>query len=99
MEEKLYSFEIYWPGEEKLNRKNESVDLIINKDGKEYTGSLITLPYLIELFEKNKKTGENKEGSYLCIPGTVVVKDLERKTIRKTLDDLIEKGIFDKYFD
>jgi hypothetical protein len=99
MERKLYNFHVYWPSEEDLDTKNEYVDLIINKEGKEYTGSLITLSYISRLFEKNRKTGENKEGSYLCLPNTIVVNDLENETIRKTLDDLIDKGFFNKYFD
>ncbi len=99
MEKKLYDFHIYWPNKEELDTKNEYVDLVVNKEGREYTGSLITLSYISKLFEKNEKTGENQQGSYLCLPNTIIVKDLEKETIRKTLDDLIEKGFFNKYFD
>ncbi len=93
-----YTFKIYFPGEEKINPNNESVDLIVNKMGKKYTGTLMTLNYLNNIFNKNKETGECANGSYFCMERLVIVNDLKKETIKKTLDGLIETGEFKDYF-
>jgi len=96
--EENYTFKIYFPGENELDKTNEAVDLIVKKDGKEYTGSLITLRHLNELFVKNQGTRECANGSYFPILKQIVIRNLEKETIKKTLDDLIKRNEFDYFF-
>jgi len=93
-----YSFKIFYPSEEPLNKKNEAVDLIVYKDNKEYTGSIMTLDYLNYIFDKNKKSGEFRKGIYFPLDRWIIIKDLNKKTIRKALDDLIERKEFNDFF-
>jgi len=94
-----YSFNLFWPNVEPLNRKDESVDVKVNYRGKEYTGSLSTLLFVRRMFKKNAKiTGECSRGSYFCMPNMIIVKDLHPRTIINTIDDLIERKYFDGYF-
>lgn len=93
-----YTFKIFWPNKEPLNPECEMADLIVKTQAREYTGTLATPSFIMTMFEKNAKTGECAEGSFFCVPRLVIVKRLDRKTIKKTLDFLVDNSEFETYF-
>ena len=93
-----YEFEIFWPSSQPLDPENEAVDVIVRAGNEEYTGTVITPRHIGDLFEKNRRTGECADGSYFCMPRIVIVRRIDRDTIKKTLDDLIKEGEFHTYF-
>ena len=94
-----YRFEIYWPSCEPYDPENEAVDIIVYSGKGEYSGTVVTLKFINSIFEKNEKTGECAEGSYFCIKKMVIVKRIDRETIKKTLDGLIYEEVFEHFFD
>ena len=98
---KDYKFEINWPYKEKLNPDCEVINIhLTTKDGKKYVSDYFTtLNFIKQSFEKNKKTGENVNGTYDEWYNVIIVKKLTHKNIKKTLDDLIKEGKIERFFD
>ena len=94
-----YTFEMFIPQGE-LDPESDYVDVRVTDDeGKVYSGDFVTLDFLKKMFEKNKRTGECARGSYFTIPNMIVVERLDNGVIKKTIDDLIEKGFFEIHFE
>jgi|GEM_PF-1263937 hypothetical protein len=91
-------FSVYEPSGKGYDTEKDIVDLIIKEDEVEYTGTLVPLKALQEIFNKNEITGENGEGSYFCMPQMVLIKNTKKETIKKTLGDLSRRKILHNYF-
>lgn len=71
---------------------------LTTKDGKDYWTTFTTMQYLFWIFEKNKETGELLSGTYFCMPhNMIIVQRLDKNTIRKTIDDLVNNCEIDDY--
>jgi hypothetical protein len=69
------------------------------EDGEErYIAPFVTPRFITQMFKKNEMTSECLNGSYFCMPGMVVIKDLHPDRIRVTIDALIENHEFEQYF-
>ena len=61
--------------------------------------TFITTDFINSIMEKDKRTGENLEGSYFAMAyNMVITKDLYPETVGKVIDDLIDKKELDYYF-
>lgn len=82
-----------------INPELDDADIILTtRDGKEYWTSFVTRKYLDYLFRKNKKTGECAGGTYFAMPGMIVVERIDKDSIRKTIDDMINLLSVESYF-
>ena len=93
-----FKFEIVHPYVEKINPKQDLVDIRVRYKGKEYMCSVTTTEYINTLMESYEKTRENKEGAYFWIKGgMLVLKEITEATIRTTLEDLVERGDLEEF--
>ena len=94
-----YSFRINWTSSEPFDPKNETVEVRLNtRDGEEYHANFTAKNFIDYMFKKNKRTGECAEGTYFCIPGMIIVEEINNQNIRGTIDDLITNLEIDNYF-
>jgi len=74
-------------------------DIILKtKDGKRYISNFITRKYLDHMFEKNKTTGECAKGTFFAMPQCVIIEDLTRDSVKKTINDMIDNVEVENYF-
>lgn len=75
-----------------FNPENDAIYAEISTpNGNKYHINLITPIFIIEVFDKNKETGECLGGTYFCMPqNMVIVRDLTRDTVCRAIDDLID---------
>ena len=52
-----------------------------------------------EEFEINQKSGKYANGTYHPLEGQLVVQEISHKIIEITLEDLLQTGQFEKYFE
>lgn len=95
-----YSYQLYWPYSEELDPDSETLDVHVKKNDsrEEYWGTFVTLQEIQHLLLNYKKTGENKYGVYLSVIQELIVEELSRDTIEKTIEDLLEKRLFEEMF-
>lgn len=89
---KDYSLRFEFDRWDSFDPENDAIYVEIStKDGNKYHIDFITLKFIGWVFDKNKRTGECQDGTYFCMPqNMVIVRNLEKDTIRRTIDDLIE---------
>ena len=107
-ERKQFSYLIYWPYADIPNPIEEVVDIYVHiGKGKtrgseitktDYIGTFITLEEVRELFERFRENGECANGTYQILNKDILVNEISHEIIEKTLEDLIEKSYFFKYF-
>ncbi|MBS3108347.1 hypothetical protein J4409_00590 [Candidatus Woesearchaeota archaeon] len=96
---KDYQFRIEWTSSKPFNPEREAVDVVLTtKEGKEYYANVATPRFINYVFEKNKRTGECASGSYFCMPRLIIVKRIDKETIKATIDDLINNLEVKEYF-
>jgi len=96
-EEAIYK--IVHPYKEKVNPNKDLIDIEVEFNGKTYRGSITTTKFIGDRLEKYKRTGENSAGAYFCAKGMIVLKDLEERTIRDALADLIKRGDLQEFLE
>ena len=94
-----YRFKIKWYASKPFDPENEAVDVVLQiRNGQEYWSNFTTPKFLKYMFKKNSRTGECAGGTYFCLPGMVVVRRIDKESISKTINDLIEDQVVSKYF-
>ena len=84
---------IVYDDENGINSTDDNVDVEVRLDnGKFYTATFFTLENVRSLLTRYKSTGECANGLYLWTVDMIIVENLSKETIRKTVDDLIESG-------
>ena len=80
-------------GETELDVDNDNVDVEVRfHNGPRYGATFFTLRNIQLLFEKNKRTGECGQGTYLYATDMIVVEKLNYAIIIETVSDLIIQG-------
>ena len=87
-----FNFEIDWPYAQELVPEEDYADIHINIKGKDYWMSIATIDFINSRMEHYQESGENAGGSYFCGKNMVVVKRIDQDTVRRTLEDFIERG-------
>ena len=96
---KDYTFRVNSICSEPYDVKKEAINVrIVTKAGEEYSAHFTTPLFIGYMFEMNTRTGECLSGTYFCMPGMVIVKELTSEYIKKTIDDLIERYEIQQYF-
>jgi hypothetical protein len=85
-------YKIVHPYLEKIDSQNDFLDIEVEIGTEKYRGSITTTKFVEEKLETYKQTGENKDGSYFCAKGMIILKDLKHRTIRRTIEDLIDRN-------
>jgi hypothetical protein len=79
---------------------DDNIDVIVTlPDRTRWWGTFFTFDNIESLRQKNKETGECLSGTYLWSSNMIICEDVSRETIEKVVDDLLEKGILDKFMD
>lgn len=96
---KEYTFMIDIPDRENFNPLNEAVEVILTTRTREkYSANFITKEFIRYIFEKDKRTGENAGGTYFCMPNMIVIRELNEKNVKTTIDNLIKNLEIETYF-
>jgi len=75
------------------------VDLIVTLDnGFKYLGCLVTIEVLNDYFSNKDDVTTSIRTFYWC-KQLIVVKDIEMKTIKKMIDEMLDQSIFSKAFE
>lgn len=94
-----YGVRINWTSSEPFDPKNETVEVrLTTKDGQEYHANFTARKFIDTMFEKNKRTGECAEGTYFCMPGMIILEEINDQNIRTTIDDLVINIEIEDYF-
>jgi len=84
-----YSYKVI--GELK-GQQDALVDIELTLNGRRYHGTIATINSLNERMENYRRSGENAKGSYFCTRSLIILKDMSKKTIQDTLEDLIKRN-------
>ncbi|REK63699.1 MAG: hypothetical protein DF221_09255 [Brevibacillus sp.] len=77
---------------------DDNIDVIVTlPDRTRWWGTFFTYKNIESLRQKDKETGECLSGTYLSAANMIICEDLSRETIEKVVDDLLDKGILDKF--
>jgi hypothetical protein len=80
------------------NENDDNSDVIFElNDGTKWVATFFTIQNIMSLCKKNKKTGECLNGIYFCSTDMIIVEQLNRELILKTLQDLIENDEIELY--
>ena len=86
-------FEFRVLGCQTWDRQDDNIDVeIVVESSTRYSATFFTIRNVASLFEKNRTTGECASGTYLWAANMILVRDLERETIRTAIDDLVKSG-------
>ena len=99
--EGICSYYVPWHYSEKLNPKQDMVDLIVELEqdkGRSYRTDLTTPGYIQKRMEKDKATGESADGSYFPESKILIVEEISKECIEKVLKDLIKGQCFHDFF-
>jgi len=81
-----YNIEIRKPLEsEDWELENQRLQIVVEYENKKYYADFITPEYLSELFKENLPETQN----YLAGRDRIIVKNLNKKTIESTLEDIL----------
>lgn len=93
------SFQIHILGEGARDVANDNVDVEVQlHDGRRFVATFFTLRNLESLFEKNKRSGECRSGTYLWASDMILVEELSKEAIERTVEGLLEDGEFEAAF-
>ena len=67
-------------------------------DNSDVIATFYTYKNITTLTEKNRKTGECLNGSYLWASDMILIDEIRREKIEKVIDDLIISGDFENAF-
>jgi hypothetical protein len=82
-----------------IDRENDNVDVEVHfPSGETYVATFFTLTNIQTLFEKNRITGECKNGLYFQCPDMIIVEELTEDVVRETAQYLLENGEFEHAF-
>lgn len=74
-------------------------DVIVTFDSlKKWVASFFTYKNIYSLTQKNQQTGENLNGLYFCSSDIILVQSIDRPTIEKVINHLLETNDFEIYF-
>ena len=82
------------------HRINDNLDVIVRfASGKEYAATFFTLANIEMIMKRYALSGECLRGKYFWSSSMIIVRDLTRKTIEETVEDLLESGEFEAVFE
>jgi hypothetical protein len=84
-------------GGQKYTDDNNDV-IVTFTDGSRYVASFFTYQNIVTLTEKNKRTGELLGGKYFWASDMILIDRVDRESIEKVIDDLINDDCFDQVF-
>lgn len=95
------SYEVSWLNyEEDLDINDSNIDVHVKFiNGPRYVATFFTIKNIEAIFQKNFATGECSNGLYLWASNMIIVKQLKKETITKTIDQLIIDEEFELIFD
>ena len=94
-----YDFRIDIPDRENFNPLNEAVEVVLSTPaGERYSANFITKKFIDYIFDKNRKTGECANGTYFCMPNMIIIRELNERDVKTTIDDLIKNIEIESYF-
>jgi hypothetical protein len=78
---------------------DDNSDVIVTfTDGQRYVATFFTYDNIKTLTEKNKRTGEQLNGTYFWASDMILVDSVDRDTIEKVIGELIKENSFDQLF-
>ena len=92
MAKEKFRYKVVHPYLEKITPQKDFLDIEVEIGTKKYRGSITTTEFIDERLNECEQTGENGQGSYFCAKGMIVLKNLDDRTIRRTIEDLLERG-------
>ncbi len=97
----LDDYEVTWVNyEHGIDPDNSNLDVHVNfKNGSSFVATFFTLKNLQQLFLKYKETGECANGTYFWAADMIIVQEMTKENIVKTVQQLIEDEEFEKAFD
>ena len=94
-----YNFRFNWTSSEPFDPKKETVEVrLTTRDGQEYSANFTAKGFIDYMFEKNKKTGECAKGAYFCMPEMILVEEVSERSVRATIDELINNIEIETHF-
>lgn len=76
-----------------INPQDDNVDVEITlDDGRIYSATFFTLKNLKAIIDAHKISGESAGGSYVWAADMIVVEEITREVIFKSIEDLIQHG-------
>ena len=76
---------------------DDNVDVYVSRaDGSEWFACFFTPANVSTLLAQWKKSGECAGGSYFWVPGAIIVPQLDRESIERAIDALLEAGEFER---
>ncbi len=99
MTREKFRYKVVHPYTEKIGTQNDFIDIEVELGTKIYRGSVTTTGFIGKRLEEYEQTGENQEGSYFCAKGMIVLRDLKDRTIKRTIEDLVERGDLQDFFE
>ena len=85
--------------EGELDAFDDNTDVIVTfEDGSRSVATFYTYKNITTLTEKNRKTGECLNGSYLWASDMILIDEICREKIERVIDDLVSNGEFGKAF-
>lgn len=99
-----FSYKIYWPFSDGFNPDKVIVEVYarLEGDSKRYVGTFLTLEELNNWFDRFKQNGEYSNGAYIPLGRDnpeLLLKKVSHQAVEKTLEDLLKKDEFQKYFE
>jgi hypothetical protein len=87
-----------WINTEAQDMYDANLDVVVTlPDRTRWWGTFFTYKNIESLRQKDKETGECLSGTYLWAVNMIICEDVSRETIEKVVDDLLDKGILDKF--
>ena len=82
-------------GQQHWDTHDDNIDVVIElPTGDKYAATFFTIRNIQSIINKYRATGECESGLYLWASNMVVVNDLERDTIQRTIESLLKDGEF-----
>lgn len=95
-----FTYQLFWPYADELNPNKDIIDVFVKYEDTEYVGSFVTVKELESWFERFRKNGDYCNGTYIPLnEKEILLKQIREDDIEKTIEDLIKKEEFDKFFE
>jgi len=75
------------------------IDVVLTtQSGKNWYAEFVTPIYVDKMFDKNKRTGENANGTYFATPNMIILEEITDKSIKETVRNIVKEGQLKTYF-
>lgn len=79
--------------------ENGNIDIEVTLDGKtRFSATFFSIESIGKIIEKNKQTGENKNGLYFFCSDMIIVEKISKVVIEETVSDMVKKNILQFHF-